>query len=116
MSITKHFSFEGKTLTTQTDESGLDWFMGKQVAAALGYSDTDQAVRDHVDDDDQSKRRVIDNRGRNQVANFVNESGLYSLILRSNKNVAKTDLRAPSLLKKSTKLAQIHRKLARNLH
>lgn len=89
MDITKHFSFEGKTLTTQTDENGLDWFMGKQVAAALGYADTDQAIRDHVDTDDQSKRRVIDNMGRNQVANFVNESGLYSLILRSNKPEAK---------------------------
>ena len=102
MDITKHFSFEGKALTTQTDENGLDWFMGKQVAAALGYADTDQAIRDHVDTDDQSKRRVIDNLGRNQVANFVNESGLYSLILRSNKPEVTPWPEQPSYKKKST--------------
>lgn len=89
MDITKHFSFEGKALTTQTDENGLDWFSANDVAAALGYANPSKSVRDHVDDDDLTKRRVIDNMGRNQVANFVNESGLYSLILRSNKPEAK---------------------------
>jgi len=89
MDITKHFSFEGKAITTQTDENGLDWFSANDVAAALGYANPSKSVRDHVDDDDLTKRRVIDNMGRNQVANFVNESGLYSLILRSNKPEAK---------------------------
>jgi len=89
MDITKHFSFEGKAITTQTDENGLDWFSANDVVAALGYANPSKSVRDHVDDDDLTKRRVIDNMGRNQVANFVNESGLYSLILRSNKPEAK---------------------------
>ena len=89
MNITAHFSFEGKAITTQTDENGLDWCSANDVAAALGYANPSKSVRDHVDDDDLTKREAIDNLGRNQVANFVNESGLYSLILRSNKPEAK---------------------------
>ena len=62
------------------------FFIGKDVAAALGYKNTKKALADHVDADD--KRRgdgvtICDALGRNQNPVVINESGLYSLIFRS---------------------------------
>jgi len=48
-----------------------------------------QAIKSHVDADDLQKLEVIDNLGRTQRANHVNESGLYALILGSTKDAAK---------------------------
>ena len=59
-------------------------FVGKDVAKAVGYSNTRKALQDHVDEED--KRDGVTIRysiGRNQKAVFINESGLYSLILSS---------------------------------
>lgn len=61
---------------------GEPWMVGKDVAAALGYSDTDQALRKHVDDEDKLTRR-IDGSGQNRNMTVINESGLYSLVLSS---------------------------------
>ena len=59
-------------------------FVGKDVATALGYSNTRKAVLDHVDKDDREDGVTIrDAIGRDQKATFINESGLYSLILSS---------------------------------
>jgi|GEM_PF-2684408 len=64
---------------------GLDggiWFIGKEVAEKLGYKDTDDALRKHVDPEDKITRRIAGfERGRAPV--IINESGLYSLILSS---------------------------------
>lgn len=67
--------------------------MGKDVAEALGYSNTKKAILDHVDADDktliQRSQNVtfeIPNRGMT----IINESGLYSLILSSKLESAKT--------------------------
>ena len=57
-------------------------FMGSDVAKALGYSNSQKAIRDHVDDDDKlSERFVLSGQGRSVI--IINESGLYSLILSS---------------------------------
>ena len=59
-------------------------FVGKDVATALGYSNTRKAVLDHVDKEDREDGVTIrDAIGRDQKATFINESGLYSLILSS---------------------------------
>ncbi|MBR6037088.1 MAG: hypothetical protein IKP41_09070 [Bacteroidaceae bacterium] len=48
------------------------------------YSNSQKAIRDHVDMDDLTKRYpIVDSLGRKQTAIFINESGLYSLILSS---------------------------------
>ena len=58
-------------------------FVGKDVAQALGYAKPLNALSTHVDEDDSLKQGLIDSKGRYQTAIFVNESGLYSLILSS---------------------------------
>ena len=59
-------------------------FVGKDVATALGYSNSRKALLDHVDDEDKTDGVTIrDAIGRNQKAVFINESGLYSLVLSS---------------------------------
>lgn len=58
-------------------------FVGKDVALALGYDQTDKAIQRHVDEDDRMKCTVTDRLGRAQQAIIINESGLYSLILSS---------------------------------
>lgn len=62
--------------------NGEPWFVGKDVAAALGYSDTDKAIRAHVDDDDKLTRQ-FGGSGQSRNLIIINESGLYSLILSS---------------------------------
>ena len=57
-------------------------FMGVDVAKALGYTNTQKAIRDHVDDDDKlTERFVLSGQIRSVI--IINESGLYSLILSS---------------------------------
>lgn len=64
------------------------WFVGKDVAQALGYGDTDQALRKHVDAEDKLTRQ-IDGSGQGRNMTLINESGLYSLILSSKLPTAK---------------------------
>lgn len=77
--------------------SGDPWFRGKDVATILGYKNTMQAVIVNVDEDDRNKieeltkhlpDRCLPGNSKNTI--FINESGLYSLILRSEKPEAKT--------------------------
>lgn len=59
-------------------------FIAKDVLVALGYKNISKALADHVDEDDLTKRYPIrDSKGRPQLVNAINESGLYSLILGS---------------------------------
>lgn len=61
---------------------GEPWFVGKDVAMALGYSDTDKAVRHFVDDEDKLTRQ-IGGSGQNRNMTIINESGVYALIMGS---------------------------------
>ena len=63
--------------------------VGKDVAKALGYSDTSDALKKHVDDEDKMGRQIADSLGRMQNTKVINESGLYSLILSSKLPTAK---------------------------
>ena len=58
------------------------YFVGKDVAEILGYKDTSDAMKKHVDDEDKLTRRFADS-GQNREMYVINESGLYSLILSS---------------------------------
>lgn len=60
------------------------WFVGKDLANVLGYSNTRKALIDHVEDEDKKDGVTIrDSMGRSQLAVVINESGMYSLILSS---------------------------------
>lgn len=64
------------------------WFVGKDVADALGYSDTAQAVRDHVEDEDKGVVEMTTPGGVQKMVS-INESGFYSLVLSSHISTAK---------------------------
>ncbi|MBR0411070.1 MAG: helix-turn-helix domain-containing protein [Eubacterium sp.] len=59
------------------------WWVGKDVAKALGYERCTKAIQDHVDNDDKDGVPIQDTIGRMQSTIIINESGLYSLILSS---------------------------------
>lgn len=64
--------------------NGETWFVGKDVADILGYSNSRKAIADHVDEEDKTDGVTIrDAIGRDQNPVFINESGFYSLILSS---------------------------------
>ena len=69
-------------IRTMTNESGETYFVGKDVAEALGYTNTQKAIRDHVDDDDKLTERFVLS-GQNRSLVIISESGLYSLVLSS---------------------------------
>lgn len=77
----------GEIRTTVID--GEPWFVGKDVAAALGYANTNDALVKHVDSEDKkvgsqnATPSVTDSLGREQYPVFINESGFYSLVLSS---------------------------------
>lgn len=69
---------------------GEPWFVGKDVASILNYSNTRKALADHVDKEDKADGVTIrDSIGRVQKPIIINESGLYSLILSSKLPTAK---------------------------
>lgn len=59
------------------------YFVGKGIATVLGYSNTPKAIRDHVDEEDKRVERIVHPLGGLQESVLINESGLYSLILKS---------------------------------
>lgn len=61
---------------------GEPWLVGKDVAQALGYTNPQKAIRDHVDDDDRGVNEMVTPGGK-QMVPIINESGLYSLVLSS---------------------------------
>lgn len=61
---------------------GEPWFVGKDVANALGYRDTSDALKKHIENEDKLTRRFADS-GQSRNMYVINESGLYSLILSS---------------------------------
>lgn len=77
------FNFENNQVRTLNID-GQPYFVGKDVADVLGYSNTRDALNRHVEFEDKKDGVVIhDSIGRQQTPTFINESGLYSLILSS---------------------------------
>ena len=86
LKIFNHPDF-GEVRTLSID--GEPWFVGKDVAAILGYAKPLNALATHIDEDESLKQGLIDSMGREQNAIFINESGLYSLVLSSKLPTAK---------------------------
>ena len=95
MTIKQIFKFEDSNLTV-IKQNDVVWFRGKSVASILEYTDLKQAIRKNVDSDDKMKLSEFDrgvcetplsNNEKNTI--YINESGLYSLILRSKLEKAK---------------------------
>ena len=64
------------------ERNGEPWFVGKDVAVALGYKDTVNALKSHVDAEDKGGWQITTPSGKQKMA-IINESGLYSLVLSS---------------------------------
>lgn len=71
----------GTIRTVELD--GAPWLVGKDVAAALGYSNPRDALAKHVDDEDKNTVAICDGTPGNPNQTIINESGLYSLVLSS---------------------------------
>lgn len=75
------FNFEQMNVRTVIID-GEPWFVGKDVAVALGYSNTKDALNRHVDDEDKQGSRFTTS-GQSREMTVINESGVYSLIFGS---------------------------------
>lgn len=85
--VAKEFLFNDQQVRTVVRD-GEPWFVGKDVAEILGYSDTAQAVRKRIDDEDKGVVEMTTPGGKQNMV-VINESGLYSLILSSKLPTAK---------------------------
>ena len=82
---------------TVIEIDGEPWFIGKEVAEKLGYSNTQKAILNHVDDEDKqfiSNKSELSQNGTVKIDShygmmYINESGLYGLILKSKLSLAK---------------------------
>ena len=69
------------------DERGEPWFVGSDVASSLGYTNPRKALRDHVDEEDKTRNESFRVNGTTPV--LINESALYTLVLRSKQDDAR---------------------------
>lgn len=76
---------EIRTVTIDNDP----WFVGKDVAESLGYSDTNKAVAMHVENEDKKLNDKTSSSFGQRGATLINESGLYALIFGSKLDSAK---------------------------
>jgi anti-repressor protein len=81
------FSYEGNEVRT-IQRNGETWWVLKDVCGVLELSNA-RMIADRLDEDDVSLAYITDSMGRRQQTNIVNESGLYNVILRSDKPEAK---------------------------
>lgn len=63
--------------------NGKTMFCGKDVATALGYSNTNKALKDHCKTDGVTNRYLTDSLGRSQETKFISEGNVYRLIAKS---------------------------------
>jgi len=82
------FHFENLDIRTLTKEDGSIWFVGVDVCKAIDIQNSSQAFS-RLEEDEVYNLYLTDSLGRNQNTTIISESGLYSLILTSNKPEAK---------------------------
>ncbi|GHV98542.1 phage antirepressor KilAC domain-containing protein [Lactobacillus nasalidis] len=82
------FKFEGADVRVAESNDQV-WFVGKDVAKVLGYKDTVNALKAHVDEEDKKGGWQITTPSGTQPMTVINESGLYSLVLSSKLPTAK---------------------------
>ncbi len=76
----------GQVRTVTID--GEPWFVGKDVALALGYKNPQEAIREHIDEEDKGVSEILTPGGKQKMP-IIKESGLYALILSSKLDSAK---------------------------
>ena len=81
------FKFDSLEVRTVVGEDGQPWFVAQDVAAALDYSEASAMTR--TLDDDEKGLHTVQTLGGDQQLVTINESGLYSAILKSRKPEAK---------------------------
>jgi len=79
------FNYESKQIRLIQDEQGAPWWIASDVCENIGLSNTTEALR-NLDNDEKSTLRISEG---GPERNIINEPGLYSLIIRSNKPEAK---------------------------
>ncbi|HHC9710614.1 TPA: BRO family protein [Staphylococcus aureus] len=87
MQALQTFNFEELPVRT-LEVDGEPYFIGKDVADILGYTNSRKALSDHVDEEDKLTSRIVTS-GQNRNVTIINESGLYSLIFSSKLENAK---------------------------
>ena len=104
---------------TMTNDRGETFFVGKDVAEALGYKNTADAIIKHVDKEDRSTIAIRDSAYETRAV-VINESGLYSLVLSSKLEQAKVFKRWVTSevlpLIRQTGTYSLHRKQIESLH
>ncbi|WP_212645489.1 BRO family protein [Delftia sp. PE138] len=87
MSSITPFDFDGHPIRVVTNDIGEPWFIAKEVSGVLGYSEASAMTR--TLDDDEKGLQVLQTQGGTQRVIVINESGLYSAILKSERQEAK---------------------------
>ena len=95
--VEKVFNYEENEISVIKSKDEI-WFRGKDIAKALGYSIPCKAIQEHVDPEDRSSLENLSKGGlkwtplknEQKSAIFINESGLYSIILKSKLESAKS--------------------------
>ncbi|MGP5752582.1 BRO-N domain-containing protein [Pseudomonas aeruginosa] len=84
------YDFNSKRLQVLVDENGEPWFIAMEVAEILGYSDAYEMTK-RLDEDEKSNRQIagLGTASGGRGVTTINESGLYSSIIGSNKPEAK---------------------------
>ena len=82
MSDIKVFENDAFGSVRTMDMEGEVWFVGKDVAEILGYTNPSKALADHVDEEDKLNNESLSSLGQ-RGGWLINESGLYSLVLSS---------------------------------
>ncbi|ALR07829.1 hypothetical protein XFHB_11810 [Xylella fastidiosa] len=115
MNKTQEFTlrFESQAVRVQVDEAGAPWFNANDICTALALLNPCAAVAHHVDAANVSKRATF-TAGGPQRANYLNESGMYALLIGSTKEAAKrfrqwlTDEALPAALKAGQHIIPLH--------
>ncbi|SFH62278.1 BRO family protein [Pisciglobus halotolerans] len=87
MNELKIFNFEEQEVRTQLIDDEL-WFVGKDVAEVLGYERPDNAIRNHIDEEDKLMHQISAS-GQMRNMTIINESGMYALVFGSKLDKAK---------------------------
>jgi prophage antirepressor-like protein len=85
-----YLKFGSDKIRAGIDQEGILWFCGFECADSMGYKDSNDALRAHVDADDKdflNNIKGLNVAGRPRTI-FITESGLYSLVLRSKLAIA----------------------------
>lgn len=88
MSALTIFNFENTPIQTIVENNEI-FFRATQLAELLQYKNPHKAIKDHVDPDDLTKREIVNTINKRAQVIFVNESGMYSLVLSSKLEQAK---------------------------